>query len=172
MISPELFLTASHCVQQDITTDTVSFNYEYLSDRKTLQPEERYRILQMVEDGYTEQLDYAVLRLENSPGLKYGYTPLSSRVPSFNENLVIIQHPLGRPKQYASGYFNSSEDNYYKYHYLDTLSGSSGAGVLDPEGRLIAVHTDGGCENGMELNKGTSIAAIIKSSVMLQRLLK
>lgn len=55
------------------------------------------------------------------------------------------------------------------YTDLDTLVGSSGAGVLNRQGYLFAVHTDGDCaQDGSGANMGWSAASIVEASLYLQ----
>ena len=55
------------------------------------------------------------------------------------------------------------------YSDLDTLDGSSGAGVLTRQGYLVAVHTDGDCAaDGSGANFGWSAASIVAASGYLQ----
>ena len=47
--------------------------------------------------------------------------------------------------------------------------GSSGAGVLNRQGRLVAVHSDGNCAtDGTGTNHGWTAAAIVRASGLLR----
>jgi len=49
------------------------------------------------------------------------------------------------------------------------LVGSSGAGVLTPQGYLLGIHTDGDCAlDGSGTNRGWSAARIVQASSYLQ----
>ena len=55
------------------------------------------------------------------------------------------------------------------YMDLDTLVGSSGAGVLTRGGFLLGVHTDGDCAaDGSGSNVGWSATSIVRASPYLQ----
>src|SRR5690349_6975242 len=56
------------------------------------------------------------------------------------------------------------------YDDLDTKGGSSGAGILDDAGRLVGVHTHGGCEGG-DQNGGVPMASIVAASQTVRELL-
>jgi hypothetical protein len=57
-----------------------------------------------------------------------------------------------------------------RYDDLDTEGGSSGSGILDQDGRIIGVHTNGGCEGG-DQNFGTRIDRIAAVSETISDLL-
>jgi V8-like Glu-specific endopeptidase len=55
------------------------------------------------------------------------------------------------------------------YADLDTLGGSSGAGVLNRQGHLLGIHTDGDCEeSGRGTNRGWTTEAIVEASQYLE----
>ena len=59
------------------------------------------------------------------------------------DRLAIIQHPRGGPKVIAEGDSFGECHGQIEYIDLDTLVGSSGAGVLNAHGFLYGVHNDG-----------------------------
>ena len=85
------------------------------------------------------------------------------------EQLAIIQHPRGKPKVITEGRYLDSCNQLVYYADLDTLVGSSGAGVLNLQGYLLGIHTDGDCEwTGRGSNRGWTSAAIVEASPYLQ----
>ena len=108
--------------------------------------------------------DYALIQLDVLPAV----TPtLLATQPG--DLLAIIQHPRGRPKVIAEGAFLDSCNRLLYYTDLDTLVGSSGAGVLDRRGYLVGVHTDGNCAvDGTGANSGWTAAGIVEASPYLQ----
>ncbi|MCP4134120.1 MAG: trypsin-like peptidase domain-containing protein [bacterium] len=168
LIGPDLFLTASHCVDNETFLDSVSFNYELDSNGTPLQ-EDSFSIIEVVEDGANVDLDYAIIKLAGRPGDTYGWAEVSGRTPDTNERLTVIQHPHGEPKQIETGSFYSlgGAKKIILYSNLDTSRGSSGSGVLDSNGVLIGVHTTGTCSEESELNAGVCISAIQKVSAII-----
>jgi hypothetical protein len=134
----------------------VSFNFEEAADGDPL----------ITEGTVFEQSlepDYALIRLDALPAVKP--VLLTSRT---SERLAIIQHPRGRPKVIAEGWFEDSCDSLVYYSDLDTLVGSSGAGVLNRQGHLLGIHTDGDCdENGHGTNRGWNAQLIVEASAYL-----
>jgi hypothetical protein len=107
--------------------------------------------------------DYALVRLDALPQVVP--TALSTR-PS--DRLAVIQHPRGGPKAVAEGdYLDACQDEMF-YGDLDTLAGSSGAGVLSRTGYLVAVHSDGDCAtDGSGANHGSTAMSIVAASAYL-----
>lgn len=149
-------LTAGHCVGLG-NTALLAFNIEMNADGDPL-----------VTNGtvFEQSLDpdYALLRLDQAPAT--APTPLTTTT---TERVVAIQHPRGRPKVFAEGALGLACGATLSYTDLDTLAGSSGAGVLNDRGYLVAVHNDGDCAaDGSGSNSGFSSARIVEVSDYLQ----
>jgi hypothetical protein len=155
--SGPVMLTAGHCANLGDRV-VVAFNVEMNADGDPLVTEAT-----VIERA--EEPDYALLRLDQLPAAT-APTPLTS-APS--ERLSIIQHPRGRPKVIAEGDFLGSCDRLVYYADLDTLVGSSGAGVLSQSGSLLGIHTDGDCTaDGKGTNVGWTAESIVAASAYLQ----
>jgi hypothetical protein len=149
-------LTAGHCVAPGDPA-LLAFNVEDQPDGDRL-----------VTDGavieQATEPDYALIRLDRLPAI--APTLLTTR-PS--DLLAVIQHPRGGPKVVAEGRYAGACGAIDYYTDLDTLVGSSGAGVLTSGGHLLAVHTDGDCaRDGTGTNRGWSAASIVAASAYLQ----
>jgi hypothetical protein len=89
--------------------------------------------------------------------------------------IAIVQHPNGDPKKVASGRLLKKQAEWLYYDDVDTRGGSSGSAVITADGRLIGVHTNGGCGamsptptgNTRFANAGVSLAAIRIVSAVL-----
>jgi hypothetical protein len=149
-------LTAGHCVGLG-DQDLVAFNIETDPDG------DRLATMGTVIEQATEP-DYALLRLDQLPAATP--TPLTSRSTDL---LAVIQHPRGGPKVIAEGSFLAACHDQIFYADLDTLVGSSGAGVINDQGYLVGVHTDGDCaEDGSGSNRGWTSVSIVAASAYLQ----
>src|SRR5262249_23135927 len=117
-----------------------------------------YPVVRLVEHGFERPgpdntvLDYAVAELGpgaggSLPGAYYRNAQIDSSIETLTKAsmLTIIQHPNGEPKKLAAGVHLSLGATSIDYTDVDTLYGSSGAGVLNQLGQVIAVHTQGGC---------------------------
>jgi hypothetical protein len=149
-------ITAGHCVGLG-DSDLIAFNYEDQPDGDPLVTNGTV-IEQAIEP------DYALIKLDALP--QATPTPLTSRPTDL---LAVIQHPRSRPKVIAEGTLAGACNDQVYYSDLDTLVGSSGAGVLTSTGYLLAIHTDGDCAtDGSGTNRGWSSAAIVAASAYLQ----
>lgn len=149
-------LTAGHCVGLGDRAVLV-FNFEDNPDGDPL----------ITEGTVIEQSlepDYALIL----PDVRPAVTPvlLTSQA---SERLAIIQHPRGRSKVIAEGRYLDACHQLVYYADLDTLVGSSGAGVLNRRGHLLGIHTDGDCdEKGGGANRGWTAQAIVEASEYLR----
>lgn len=149
-------ITAGHCVGRGDRSLLV-FNFEDAADGDPL----------ITEGTVIEQSlepDYALISLDVLPAV----TPvlLTSQA---SKRLAIIQHPRGRPKVIAEGRYLDSCNQLVYYADLDTLVASSGAGVLNRQGYLLGIHTDGDCDQkGRGANRGWTAQAIVEASPYLQ----
>lgn len=172
LISENLFLTAAHCVGATITQEFAVFNYQKLPNSSDLAQAEHFRILEVVEDTLGN-LDFAILKLEGQPGLKYGFTKVGGMEIELGHLLTIIQHPSGKPKMLDLGNrIGTRREVYMTYGNLDTMPGSSGSGVIDQNGALVGVHTNGGCAINGGDNAGVMMTEILKHSPTLQLILQ
>ena len=98
-------------------------------------------------------LDFALLRLSRpapgvpqvyGPALPRGHYPLDPTDYAFDKAgaLMVVQHPLGGFQKTASTIGSArleAQGTRVKYQ-TNTLMGSSGSAVIDPRGRLVAIH--------------------------------
>ena len=154
MIKPDLLMTNNHVfVGTDKRTATagdadalVLFNYEQDMNGK-LAPTKQYKT--DPERFFTANLDldYAVVAVEGNPGAEWGTLdlPAPDISVSVGDDVFIIEHPNGGPKQIAmAGNEVAYVDDKVIQYTTDTLPGASGAPVFDWTWRLIAVHHAGG----------------------------
>lgn len=166
LISANQFLTAGHCVDSTSVGDYVSFNYERVAGGTTLLTQDHYRVDAVLEDA-VGGVDYAIVRLAGSPGTTWGIAAVASADPATGAAATIIGHPSGGPKKIEAGTVNSYSGNNIRYGNIDTLGGNSGSGILDANGNIIGVHTNGGCTASGGLNFGMRISRVRAVSSIL-----
>lgn len=189
MIGPDLFLTCGHLFdaapngwtipRANGTSTAISpqqaalnmhLNFEYQVDPSgVMRAEQRFPITQLIEYRLGG-IDMALCRIGGSPGNTYGWTAFATANPANNDMLAIIGHPAGMPKRIEAGPATNVTTSTISYNDIDTLGGNSGSGILhSPSGRVVGVHTNGGCNTGgTGANTGVAIAQIISVSPTLQ----
>lgn len=196
MITNDLFLTAGHCFDQtgggwerpringtntiipssEIATNMrVNFNYQ-VDPSGNLRPEQSFPITALIEYRLGG-LDFAIVRLGGNPGATFGRTRLSATDAAAGDMVCIIGHPAGQPKRIEAGPALAPSGDQIRYDDIDTLGGNSGSGVLRAsDGRIVGVHTNGGCTaaspSGGGANFGMRIASVIAASPTLQALVR
>jgi hypothetical protein len=193
LISRDLFLTAAHSFEPNpnpkwttpVGNDTgrpispeeiarnmhVCFNFQF-DPAGRLRKEERFAVAELLEYR-NNGLDFAIVRLEGFPGDRYGFARISEREALEGEMLCIIQHPEGLPKRIDAGPLFHVNGDLMGYDTIDTMGGSSGAGILSGlNGMLVGLHTHGGCDDkAIGHNHGLRIGAIIRNSPTIRNLL-
>ena len=194
LISPSRFLTAGHCVEVHTDDGWVTptmkgtslapgrlaplmrLNFNYQVDPATGNPRAAttYPVVKLLEHA-KGGLDYAVLEVgpNQSGELPSKRFPPAKMVTSkaalmAAKMLTVIQHPNGVPKRIAGGVGVGLASSSITYSDVDTLGGSSGSGVLDQDGNVIAVHNLGGCSVNGGSNSGVTLSAISKVSAFVK----
>ena len=147
----------------------VNFNYELDAQTGQARKPVRYDIDSLVEFGFDpahQNLDFAVAKLKpgkdgSLPGNRFGQALLDTTASGLAPatTLTLIQHPNGMPKKIAAGPVSQFSNDTLTYENLDSLGASSGAGVYDSAGKIIGIHTNGGCPPA-GMNSGLLLRAI------------
>jgi hypothetical protein len=146
------------------TLQFVNFRYQVNGSTGATRKPEVYPIVRLVEHP-EDGLDYAIIELGPNtqgklPSASFRAASVLTRMPVPHEPIAILQHPQGLPKKIEVGHVLSIDGTEVYYNDVDTLGGSSGSGVRDSEGRIIGVHTNGGCTAQGGANRGVTTAAI------------
>jgi hypothetical protein len=156
MVSPSLFLTNHHVIENSafLHKIRIQFNYQLGPDGMP-RPTESY-LPEISGTFHTEPaLDYTLIRLRPSQvagelaGNKFGFIRLNENPTFFSrQNLNIVQHPQGREKEIAlqKNEIDKLFENVVRYT-SDTEPGSSGSPVFDNLWQLVALHHGAGEQN-------------------------
>lgn len=182
LIGPDLVLTCYHVVETLIKGEdgpeylTAIFDHKIAKDNRVLNPGSAFGLApnwlvdsspynpeeaRGVEDAdiLPDQLDYAVIRLKDSPGKlpvsdqavddrPRGWIELSDRPLKFAENdpLFIIQHPAGGPLKLALdtlAVLGLNANGTRLRYRTNTASGASGSPCFNSNWELVALHHSG-----------------------------
>jgi hypothetical protein len=118
-------------------------------------------------------LDFAVARVSGEPAKIFGTAQLLASDVQPGQSLIIIHHPLGRPKvisRFRCLAVPAQEPGPDLRHRCDTLGGSSGSLIYDSRFMGVALHKEGGLDpkDASSFNSATRIAAILQKSRILQ----
>lgn len=188
MISDNLFLTAGHCFDQtggnwqrpkvNGSNDIISpseivknmhINFNYQADAGgTLQTATEIEVQELIEYRLGD-LDYAIVRLADSPGQNFGVGEIEMSDAAEDDMLCIIGHPAGVPKRIEAGPLTALDGDRIRYNDIDTLGGNSGSAMWRAaSGKIVGVHTNGGCQNPGGSNSGMRISRLLEESPTLQ----
>lgn len=170
LIADDLLLTNEHCVATQEICNSTKVLFGLSINRFGLAiPKEQRRCVQVEKASFP--FDYALLRLDGSPGQRWGRLQLADRPPLAGEKIFIVQHPAGEPKQIsdedcmvAGTPVTGRAQDADLSHSCDTLGGSSGSPVLDASGAVIGLHHLGKQTSGpfAELNRAVLSTQIVR----------
>lgn len=168
LVANDIVLTNHHVIPtaQIAAQTTLEFNYQ-VNWAGDLEPVRRYTL-----DGASfrasKDLDYALVRVNGSPGDVFGFVDLTKRAaPTVNDYVSIIQHPQGGPKEIA---FTDNKvaavfGDVLQYA-TDTEPGSSGSPVFNQQWQIVALHHAGGSLAGPDGQKYFTNEGILVSSIL------
>ncbi|MEO8383119.1 MAG: serine protease [Acidobacteriota bacterium] len=146
----------------------VNFGYQVNAKTGAIRKPTVYPVVALLEHRRGD-LDYAIVRIGPGsdgklPSAKIPAAAVSTSAPVLNELIAVLQHPQGKPKKVEAGHVLKVDSSEVFYDDIDTLGGSSGSGVRDKDGKVIGVHTNGGCTTEGGANRAVTTAAIAQVS--------
>lgn len=172
LVADDVLMTNNHVFgeAEEAVGVTVKFNFQKDLNGEALTTDD-YEV--DPEDFFWTDpaLDCSVVRVKGNPGSKWGVIPIPrSSTVRVNDQVVIIQHPAGRPKEIALADNEVAFVNDEVLQYLtDTEPGSSGSPVFDIGWKLVGLHHSGGwipepnSQSTHFRNEGIRISAIRKA---------
>jgi hypothetical protein len=132
-----------------------------------------YKLAQdwLIDSSPTNDLDYALLRVDGKPGAEAAGGRTGSPVRGWltphpqnvvpNQPLFVYQHPQGRPLQVALDRVLSVDGKLVRYS-TNTEAGSSGSPAFNSELDLVALHHGGQNSRIPQYNEGILFNAILQ----------
>ncbi len=152
LISNDLLMTNNHCVSDSYAAIGVKAYFNHRINTN-IEDWDEFSCDQFILTNVN--LDFTILKCNNSPGEKFGFLKLSQTELGPNDPIYIIQQNCDyylSPgcdwyQQYAFGYISYYDEKYS--HNADTLGGSSGSPIFDYlTNEVIAIHNAGYGNNG------------------------
>ncbi|MCJ2046681.1 serine protease [Methylobacterium sp. J-078] len=171
LLPGDYVLTNHHCLPQsgDLTPVKASILMDYL----TLdgQGSRRFEIDPKPVE-FDQRLDFALARAAGNPTATYGSARLSGDAVPGNRSMLVIHHPLGRPKvmsRFRCFAVKEQGEGPDLRHRCDTLGGSSGSLMFDASVAGVALHKEGGLDpkDPSSFNNATRLSAILARSRIL-----
>jgi hypothetical protein len=174
LVSAGLLMTNQHCPQSESEWRSALIDFDY--DAAGVIPKVT-TLKQFVMSS--EPLDMAIFRLSWTPP---GRTPLQldGTVPKDKDELLLIEHPAGEPKQVSRidcvtsgiqlGGVTASATDFG--HRCDTLGGSSGSGLMNPiTNKVIGLHHLGFLPTDPCINNNTTPDKCLVNRAVLMKLI-
>ena len=174
LLADNYILTNHHCLPTDGEFEPVkaSILFDYLAlDGKIAK---RYAIDAHPAE-WNATLDYALAKAQGEPNAAYGAVKLQFAPGLPGQSLMVIHHPLGRPKmmsRFRCLALRDQPEATELRHRCDTLGGSSGSLVFNTRGEIVALHREGGLDpkDQSSFNTATPFAPILAASATLKRI--
>ncbi len=172
LLAGDYVLTNHHClpIEGDLTVVKASILMNYLTlDGKGTQ---RFDLdPKLVE--WNPKLDYAIARANGRPTTTYGAVRIGAMKPGESRSMLVIHHPMGRPKvmsRFRCMVIKDQGEGNELRHRCDTLGGSSGSILIDSRMLGVALHKEGGLDpkDPSSFNTATSMASLIEASPILK----
>jgi len=167
LVAPDLVMTNYHVmawvIEQKVKPAVVKVRFDYkATGNKTVSEGTLYKLaaewlvdsseVGPLEEPTKEQLDYALIRLEQAVaplgGAERGFYQLGATPEAFAPDgaLFIMQHPRGRPQELAmdtNAIIGMNQTGTRVRYRTNTEGGSSGSPCFTPDFELVALHHSG-----------------------------
>jgi V8-like Glu-specific endopeptidase len=121
------------------------------------------------------KLDFALANVEGDANSSFGSVKFRVANASPGQSLLVIHHPLGRPKmmsRFRCLAMKEQPEGVDFRHRCDTLGGSSGSLLFNADGAVVALHKEGGLDpkDATSFNAATLMSAILAENAELRQI--
>jgi len=168
LIAVDILLTNYHCIpgmEKDVKVIRSIAVFDYLREDQDDAPSYEVDVTPIAA-SYDK--DFALLRVQDNPGDRFGYFELKPHRAKANQSLFIIHHPAGMPKRLTrfrcKAYAPEPYAKVYFRHRCDTLGGSSGSLIFNLNFEVVALHNQGGLtqDSQSSFNRGISVFSLME----------
>jgi formylglycine-generating enzyme required for sulfatase activity len=173
IISARHIITNAHCFPQEqggVSEAFLLMDY-YSDDNEGAVRRFAVRAMPVERDA---ELDFAIAEVTGNPSAQFGRIMLEPRDPEPGESLLIVHHPMGKPKHMTRGGCRAHAPVAVSgtdiRHRCDTLPGSSGSPILaEGTGRMLGLHYGGALDAQVpgSFNSGKRLREIAARSRVL-----
>lgn len=150
LISPQIVLTAGHCMRSQTQCASSLFVFGYTLDKTLLGSITRSevygckRVLKQEVHSHSGGADYAIIELDRVVTQSRPVKIADSKNSKSGDAVVSFSYPLGLPLKFDKGHIlrNESWSNFLDVA-VDTFSGSSGSGIFNLQGELLGILSSG-----------------------------
>jgi V8-like Glu-specific endopeptidase len=174
LVGPDLVMTNYHVADKlrgkptrGASAVVFRFDYVFGPDGRSVRKGRVYSLADdwLVFSSPAHKLDYALVRLNGRPGCDpvggkrlRGYLEPAAHEFVENENIIIFQHPSGRPLSHKIGNVTRAVDGDWVRYSVNTEGGSSGSPCTTEDLRVVAIHHYG----FPHYNRGVRFSAILR----------
>ena len=168
LIAVDVLLTNYHCIpgmKKGVKVIRSIAVFDYLREDQDDAPSYEVDVTPIAA---SYDRDFALLRVQDNPGDKFGYFKLKPHRAKANQSLFIIHHPAGMPKRLTrfrcKAYAPEPYAQVYFRHRCDTLGGSSGSLIFNLNFEVVALHNQGGLtqDSQSSFNRGISVFSLME----------
>lgn len=153
LVSPDRLMTCWHVFEERSWAEGAVARFRYIEvdedPQDEILPYTEYQIDPDIFFYNNRALDFAVVGVADNPdelwgrvaGERWGTIPFPCPAPEIPEEVIIIQHPCGRPKEIVRTDNQVIKHSSTRIWYLaDTEPGSSGSPVFNSDYNWVALH--------------------------------
>lgn len=156
-------ITAGHCLYSLTCNDAyydVTWSFRAADKTQTM----KSKCVKVLAHVFTENQDYAVLTYDSFPEASLPVNLIDR--PKLGDALTLYSHPNGQALTWSGWCNHQGEGTGYRFRYdCDTLSGSSGAAILNAKLEVVGIHNQ--ADDDTSFNAGSYVMDMRELSALM-----